>query len=96
LVPTITANKNRVHLNAASAERILDGNREHYESTNQSESLFFWKDHDDGKQHILNPKQVSQIRSMIASIGEALATGLAKSRNACRYEVEHICWRCKS
>lgn len=70
------------HLNAASAEHILDGNSEHYESTNESDSLFFWKDHDDGKQYILNPKQVPQIRSMIASIGEALATGLARSRNA--------------
>jgi hypothetical protein len=89
LVPTITAKKKPcssvfapVISTPTSAEHILDENSEHYESTDESDSLFFWKDHNDGKQYILNPKQVPQIRSMIASIGEALATGLARSRNA--------------
>ena len=57
-----------LHLNAASAEQILDANSEKHESTKDSDSLFLWKDHNDGDQYFLNPKQVMQIKAMLTSM----------------------------
>jgi hypothetical protein len=64
------------HLNAASAERILDENSEHYESASQSDSLFLWKDHNDGKQYFLNPKQVPQIKTILNLLGATGSTAV--------------------
>jgi hypothetical protein len=56
------------HLDTAAAERILDENSERYESTKQSDCLFLWKDHNDGRQYFLNPKTVPDIRAMVGEM----------------------------
>lgn len=46
-------------LNVVAAERILDENSEAFKDTKRSEALFLWKEHHDGRQYFLNPKNGS-------------------------------------
>ena len=52
------------HLNVPAAERILDMNSQVHQDTKNSDSLFLWKDHNDGRQYFLNPRRVGDIKVM--------------------------------
>jgi hypothetical protein len=52
------------HLNVPAAERILDMNSQVHQDTKNSDSLFWWKDHNDGRQYFLNPRRVGDIKVM--------------------------------
>lgn len=56
------------HLDVATAEYILDENSELYQETRTSESLFLWKEHNDGRQYFLNPKAMENIRQKISAV----------------------------
>ena len=49
-------------MNVPAAERIIDENSEVYLGTKESEAMFLWKAHNDGRQYFLNPSRVEQTR----------------------------------
>lgn len=51
-------------LNVAAAERIVLANAEEYRETQESASLFLWKEHNEGKEFFLNPKCVGRCQSL--------------------------------
>ncbi|MGB6945813.1 MAG: hypothetical protein WBE37_25670 [Bryobacteraceae bacterium] len=59
------------HLSVAVAELILDKNSEVFQDTKSNDTLFLWKDHHDGRQYFLNPKQVERVREIVASTSQA-------------------------
>jgi hypothetical protein len=54
------------HLNVPLAERILDANSERHRDNADSECIFLWKDHSDGRQYFLNPKAVGRVKVIAA------------------------------
>jgi hypothetical protein len=52
------------HLNVPLAERILDENCERHQGNSDSERIFLWKDHNDGRQYFLNPKKVERVKAI--------------------------------
>jgi hypothetical protein len=54
-------------LNTPMADEILDANCAQYQETKESDSLFLWKDHNEGRRYFLNPKRVEYIKTLIHS-----------------------------
>jgi hypothetical protein len=54
------------HLNVAIAETILDENSQAHQSTKESDALFLWKEHNDGRQYFLNPRQVQNAKDLVS------------------------------
>lgn len=54
------------HFNVPVAERILDANCERHRDNAESECLFLWKDHNDGRQYFLNPKKIERVKEIAA------------------------------
>ena len=53
------------HLNVAFAEDIVDRNTEQFQDSSESDALFLFKDHNDGRQYFLNPKRIGDIKRML-------------------------------
>ena len=51
-------------LNVPLAEKILEQNCEQHQDAKESEAIFLWKDHNDGRQYFLNPKRIEQVRAI--------------------------------
>jgi hypothetical protein len=54
-------------LNVPWADEILDANCEQYLDTKESDRLFLWKDHNEGRRYFLNPKRIEYIKTLIQS-----------------------------
>jgi hypothetical protein len=59
------------HLNLPLAEQILDANCERHRDNAESECIFLWKDHNDGRQYFLNPKRVERAREIAALVASS-------------------------
>src|ERR1022692_4105026 len=58
------------HLNAAAAETILDSNTEPYQDKHFTDSLWLYKDHNDGRQYFLNPRRVEDITARVRDFSD--------------------------
>jgi hypothetical protein len=54
-------------LNVPAAERILDENSEAHQDTKDSDSIFLWKDHHDGRQYFLNSRLIERITTLVSN-----------------------------
>jgi hypothetical protein len=54
------------HLDVPAAEAVLDENSEQFQDTKSSQALFLWKDHYDGRQYFLNPREVGRAKAVAA------------------------------
>lgn len=54
------------HLNVPLAERMLETNSERHQENADSDCIFLWKDHNDGRQFFLNPKKVEHVKAIAA------------------------------
>ncbi len=52
------------HLDCSAADNILDANSEPYMDGTDSDALFLWKEHNDGRQYFLNPRRVVESRTL--------------------------------
>lgn len=52
-------------LNVPVAEMILNQNSEIHQDTRQSDAIFLWKDHNDGRQYFLNSRRIEHIKTLV-------------------------------